>query len=238
MENLVIEVSKRQDNELKKNAARRLRREGFIPAVLYGLNKDPICIKVDVKEFKELSKGRGATSLIFDMQINGDKKNKKDAVLLKDIQRDPISREFIHLDFLRIQMEKEVETTVPIVIINEEESLGVKEDEGVVQHGMRELHILCLPKNIPEKIEYDIKNMRMGDRVKVSDIEVSENIKVLNDSSEIVVSIIHPTHLKEEAEAEEEAVEEVEEEPELVGKGKKEDKEKREEEPTSKEKKS
>ncbi len=232
MENLVIEVDMRQNDELKKNAAGRLRREGFIPAVLYGLSKNPVCIKVDAKKFKELSKGKRTTSLVFDMKINGDKKSKKEAVLLKDIQRAPISREFVHLDFLRIQMEKEVETVVPIVIINEENSSGVKEEGGVLQHGMRELHISCLPKDIPEKIELDVINMGMGDVSKVSDIEVGENIKILSDPSEVVVSIIHPTHLKVEEEAvveEEAAVEEEEKEPEIVGKEKKEDKEKKEE---------
>lgn len=232
MENLVIEVDMRQNDELKKNASGRLRREGYIPAVLYGLNKSPVCIKVDAKEFKELSKGkRATTSLIFDLKINGDKKSKKEAVLLKDIQRAPISREFVHLDFLRIEMEKEVETVAPIVIINEESSPGVKEEGGVLQHGIRELHISCLPKNIPEKIELDVINMGMGDVLKVSDMEVEENIKILSDPSEVVVSIIHPTHLKVEEETaveEEAAVEEEEKEPEIVGREKKEDKEEKE----------
>lgn len=234
MENLVLEVNKRSDNELKKNASRRLRRDGFIPAVMYGLDLEPVSIKVSEKEFKDLLKGRSAANLIFDMVINENGNRKKETVILKDIQRDPISREFLHLDFLRIQMEKEVETLVPIIIINEEESIGVKEEGGVIQHGLRELHISCLPKDIPEKIEYDVANLKLGESVRVSDIKAPENIKVLSHPEEVVVSIIHPTQLREEKEVIEEEITE-EEEPELVGKEKEEDKKQAEEKKTPEE---
>lgn len=222
MENLVLEFNKRSDNELKKNAARRLRRDGFIPAVMYGLDLEPVSIKVSEKEFKDLLKGRSTANLIFDMVINENGHRKKETVILKDIQRDPISREFLHLDFLRIQMEKEVEASVPIIIINEEESIGVKEEGGVIQHGLRELHISCLPKDIPEKIEYDVTNLKLGESVRVSDIKAPENIKVLSHPEEVIVSIIHPTQLREEKEVIKEEI--TEEEPELVGKEKEEDK--------------
>src|SRR4030042_385770 len=173
MENIAIKVEKRDEKEIKNKASRRLRSNNFIPAVVYGLKKEPV------------------------------------SIIVKDFQRDPITREFLHLDFLRIQMEKEIETTVPIHIINEEISIGVKEKDGVLQHGLRELHISCLPEDIPDSIEYDIKDLDMGFTVRVSDINITDKIKILNDPDEVVVSIIHPTQLKEEELApEEEAGEE------------------------------
>ncbi len=237
MENIVIQVEKREKKEIKNKAPKRLRNNNYIPAVIYGLKKEPVSIKVKEKEFKDLLKGKSIYSVIFDMQIDGTKKSGKETVLIKEFQRDPITREFLHLDFLRIQMEKEIETTVPIHIINEEISVGVKEKGGVLQHGLRELHISCLPADIPDYIEYDIKDLDMGFTIRVSDINVSEQIKILNDLDEVVVSIIHPTQLKEEEVTEEEVEEEVAE-PEVIGKGKEEPAEEKEqpEEKSSKEK--
>jgi large subunit ribosomal protein L25 len=123
-------------------------------------------------------------------------------------------------------MEKEVETTVPVVILNEEESIGVKEEDGVVQHGLRELHIACLPMQIPERITYDIINLKMGHIIKVSDLIIGSEVRVLNHPEEIIVSIIHPTHLVVEEVAVEE--EEAAEEPEVISKEKVPDKEKEE----------
>ncbi len=219
MGNLVLITNIRSKDEIKKNAARRLRNTGYIPAVVYGLNEEPIKIKVKAKDFKDIIKGRSLSNLILDLHIKDNGKEKKETTLIKEIQKDPISAELLHIDFIRIEMKKEVEATVPIHILNEEESVGVKEDGGVIQHGLRELNIMCLPSYIPEAIEYDIKDLHLGHSIKVADIKVSENIKILNNPEEVIVSIIHPTHMaveKPEAEAEEEAGAE----PEIVSKAK------------------
>ncbi|MBU4313907.1 MAG: 50S ribosomal protein L25 [Actinobacteria bacterium] len=220
MENIALAVEKRNDSEIKSSASRRLRNKHYIPAVVYGLKEESVSVKIREKEFKDLLKGRSIYSLIFDMHIDGAKKNKKETVLIKEFQRDPITREFLNVDFLRIQMEKEIETTVPIHIINEEVAVGIKEGGGVLQHGLRELHISCLPADISEYIEYDIKDLDMGVTVRVSDINISDKIKILNDPEEVVVSIIHPTQLKEEEVAVEEGAEEGIVEPEVIGKEK------------------
>lgn len=222
MENIALAVEKRNDSEIKSSASRRLRNKHYIPAVVYGLKEEPVSVKIREKEFKGLLKGRSIYSLIFDMHIDGAKKSKKEAVLIKEFQRDPITREFLNVDFLRIQMEKEIETTVPIHIINEEVAVGIKEGGGVLQHGLRELHISCLPADISEYIEYDIKDLDIGVTVRVSDINISDKIKILNDPEEVVVSIIHPTQLKEEEVAVEEGAEEGIVEPEVIGKEKEE----------------
>ncbi len=222
MENIVIEVEKRSEKEIKNKVSKKLKTKNYIPAVVYGLKKDPVSIKLKEKEFKDIIKGKSIYSGIFNLKIDGSGKGSKETVLVKEFQRDAITREFLHIDFLRIKMEKEIETTVPIHILNEEISIGIKEKGGVLQHGLRELHISCLPADIPDYIGYDIAGLDMGSAVRVSDINVSDKIKILNDPEELVVSIIHPTQLKEEEEEEEEEVEEEVEEPEVIGKGKEE----------------
>jgi large subunit ribosomal protein L25 len=217
MSSVVIKADVRREEEKKKNASRRMRYSGFIPAVVYGQNQQPVEIKLNTREFKDLIKGRSLSNLILDLQFKYDGKEKKETTLIKEIQKDPISTEIVHIDFIRIQMKKEVEAAVPVHITSEEESAGVKEEGGVVQHGLREIHVVCLPADIPESIVYDIKELHMGNNVKVSDIKIGENIKILNNPEEVIVSIIHPTHAVVE---QPEAIEEAETEPEVITKGK------------------
>ena len=220
MSSAVLATDIRNKEELKKNASRRLRNAGYIPAVVYGLNQEPIKVKVKEKDFKDVTKGRSLANLILNLHIRMDGKEKKETTLVKEIQKDPITAELLHIDFIRIQMKKEVEAVVPIHILNEEESIGVKQDGGVIQHGLRELHIMCLPADIPEYIEYDIKDLHMGHNVKVADLNLGDNIKILNNPEEVVVSIIHPTHMVVEQPTEVEEEEESSKEPELVEKPK------------------
>jgi large subunit ribosomal protein L25 len=228
MENLFIEAVPRKEEELKKNATSRLRKEGYIPSVVYGLGQEPLTIKVGRQSFKDLIKGKGLSGHIFDISVkDGSKKAKKITVLLKDIQREPLTRELTHLDFLRIEMEKEVVIDVPIALINDAIAIGVKDEGGVLAHGLKEISISCLPKDIPEHIELDIADLKLGESIKVSDIKLEDNVKILTDSEEVVASITYSTQLEEEPE-EEEAVEV---EPELIGK------EKAEEEPVEETKK-
>jgi len=220
MSNTALKVDKRSKEELKKNASRRLRAEGFIPAVVYGLAQEPVEIKIKSKDFKDTIKGKSLSNLILDMHVEIDGKDKKETTLIKDMQKDPINADILHIDFIRIQMKTEVEATVPIHILNEEISTGIKEEGGVLQHGLREVHIVCLPADIPDALEYDIKELHIGENVRVSDINVKEGIKILNNPEEVVVSIIHPTKLvvEEAVAGEEEAA--AEEEPELIAKAK------------------
>ena len=226
MSGVSLKVEIRSKEELKNNASRRLRAGGFIPATIYGQAEEPQSIKIDSKKLKEILKGKSTASLIIEMTMSIGGKNKKEITIIRDSQKNPFTHEFTHIDFYRIQMEKEVETTVPIVILNEEESIGVKEEDGIVQHGLRELHIACLPMQIPERITYDIIDLKMGHIIKVSDLIISSDVRVLNHPEEIIVSIIHPTHLVVEEVAVEE--EEAAEEPEVISKEKVSDKEKEE----------
>jgi large subunit ribosomal protein L25 len=216
MENLVVDVYKRSPEELKKNSSRRLRKSGYIPAVVYGLKSEPLNIKIEAKKFKDLVKGKGISGHIFDLNVKDIEKVKKISALIKDFQKEPISREYSHLDFIRIKMEQEVTITVPILLLNEEKAIGVKEEGGVVQHTLREVEISCLPKDIPEHIIVDVNNLKIGDLIRVSDLEVGGKIKILSNPEEIIVSVSYATEFKEEVE---EVVEETaKEEPEVIKK--------------------
>ncbi len=216
MKNIALKVKKRNEKEVKNNTARKLDRTDYLPAVMYGLKKEPVIIKIKRKELTTRLKGHSISSVIFDIQIDEESKV-KEAVIIKEYQRDPISRKLMHLDFLRIEMKEEIETIVPVRILNEDIAIGIKDDGGVLQHGLREFRIRCLPVDIPEQIDYDVKELGMNEIVRVENVEIDEKIKILNNPSEVIVSIIPPTELKEEDLVTEEEEEEGMEEPEIVG---------------------
>jgi large subunit ribosomal protein L25 len=217
MENLVLEITERPIEEHKNNASGRLRKTGFIPGVLYGLKSKPLSIKMELKSFKDLIKGKGTSGHIFDLKLNEGGKTKKIAALIKEFQIEPLSREYSHIDFIRIEMKNEVTINVSIVVLNEEKAFGIKEEGGVLQHGVREIEISCFPKDIPEHIIIDILDLKIGEMVKVADIKVPENVKILSDPEETVLTIIHASHLKPEEEA---VVETAEPEPVIIKKEK------------------
>ncbi|MEI7615697.1 MAG: 50S ribosomal protein L25 [Actinomycetota bacterium] len=200
MENLALEIAVRPVAEHKNNASRRLRKTGFIPGVLYGLKSEPLSIKMQLKIFKDLIKGKGISGHIFDLKIDDGGKTKIVAALIKEFQIEPLSREYSHIDFIRIEMKNEVTINVPIVILNEEKAFGIKEEGGVLQHGVKEIEISCFPKDIPDRVSIDIIELKIGEMIKIADIKLPKNVKVLSDPEETVLTIIHASHLKAEEE--------------------------------------
>jgi large subunit ribosomal protein L25 len=191
MSNVAIKAEKRNGEELKRSAAGRLRAAGYIPGTIYGLSQEPLNIKLSRVEFKEIIKGKSLNNIILDMHVKADGKEKKETALIKEVQQNPMNLEYLHIDFMRIEMKTEVEASVHVSIINEESSIGVKVENGVVQHGLRELHISCLPSDIPDRIEYDIKDLSIGHIIRVSDLVLKDGIRVLNNPEEVIVAIVH-----------------------------------------------
>jgi len=191
MSNVAIKAEKRNKDELKRSAAGRLRAAGFIPGTIYGQAQEPLNIKFSRSEFKEIIKGKSINNIILDMHVKTDGKEKRETALIKEVQQNPMNMEYLHIDFMRIEMKTEVEASVHVSIINEESSVGVKVENGVVQHGLRELHIACLPSDIPDRIEYDIKDLSIGHIIRVADLVLKDGIKVLNSPDEVIVAIVH-----------------------------------------------
>jgi len=191
-------------NELKKGPAGRLRREGKIPAVIYGHN-EPVHISVDMTEFDSKFKTISENTLI---QIKVDGKEEHE-VLVKDFQENMLRGEVTHIDFFEVERGKTLKTRVPVILTGT--SPGVKEG-GLLEHHQHELDIECLPKDIPETIEVDISALNIGDSIHIEDLNVSDDIKILNLGEMVVVSV---SSIREEvvvSEEEEETEEETEEE--------------------------
>jgi large subunit ribosomal protein L25 len=196
-----------------KGVARRLRSIGRIPAILYGENIENMSLSVNTKELKTILEKGAGTHTVLDLEIDADNKKVSEKAVIKEIQRDPLKGSYTHIDFLKIDLSKKIETSVPLIMIGE--SPGVKEG-GVLQHGLREIEIECLVKDIPKHIEIDVSSLNIGDTIRVSDISRLDGVKFLTQDEETVISIIHQMEFKE-AEVIAEAVE-----PEVIGEKEKE----------------
>lgn len=185
-----------------KGVARKLRQSGLVPAVLYGKDKDPQTLIVDPQEVRAYLAG----NVIFDLEIEG---LGKETAMIKEVQRDVISGDIKHIDFLHINMDEKVTVTVPIVLVGD--AAGVQEG-GVIQQLLWELEVECLPLEIPETIEIDISNLGIGESLSVSEVSAPGGTDILTSGEEVIVTIVQPTATVEETDAEEEVTE-----PEVIG---------------------
>jgi len=199
----VIDVRNRV--EFGGNVSRRIRASGMIPAIVYGQGKETIAISVDPRSIEEIRRSSGGQNTIIRLNMVEGEQVFKLHMMLKEVQVDPVTEELLHVDFYRLDMSKSIEVRVPVRL--EGESLGVKEEGGMLDFINRELNISCLPDNIPDFIQADIGELMVGDNLRVKDVEVAEGVTIL-DKEEMVLMVIHAPKLPEEEEPEEELEEE------------------------------
>lgn len=180
--------------EVGKNAAKKLRRQGLVPGVVYGPGREPVPVSVSDRDLMRVARIAGYTKLI-DLDIAGDKR----VVLIKELANDPIKDSVIHVDFQEVRMDREIQTLVPIVFVGEDKR---ESDGGIISAGLRELAIRCLPSAIPDAIEVDISGMKIGDTLLVSDLSLPEGVICDDDPEEVVVSITVPDTVADEEETE------------------------------------
>ena len=189
--------------ETGSRAARRLRREGKIPGVVYG-GGDGACTAIRI-ESRELRSALIASSAVIDLKV-GD--GKAVPVIVKDQQHHPVRDEIVHIDLLEVRLDEKIQTTVPLELEGVEEAPGVKEG-GVMEHVTRELNIESLPTSIPERIVASVAHMEPAATMHLSEISAPEGVVFLDDPEEtIIATVTIPTEVVEP---------EVEEETELVG---------------------
>ena len=191
------------------SSSRFLRRQGKIPAVLYGPSTESVLISVEKSEL-ELTFKKGKTSrLLYNLVVNNGETFTK-SVMIKELQVDPLSRAFLHMDFYEISMDRKIKVNIPVT--TKGKCNGV-EAGGLLQVIRRELEVLCLPGAIPEAIEIDVTDLEVGYSVHVEEILMGDDIEISADVNFTVVTVVHPK-VDEEPEGEEEGLEAEGEEPE------------------------
>jgi large subunit ribosomal protein L25 len=179
-----------------KNDARRLRRSGFIPAVLYGAGQEPVAVSVDPKQMSRILNSESGHNTIFEVTVNG---NPAKAMIV-DWQYEPIKGSLLHVDLKRIAMDKVLRLKVPIETVGE--APGVKTEGGILDQVLREVEIECLPADIPSHIDVDISALTFGMNIRVSDLPKNDKVKYLTDAN---MMVLHITSVKEEVVATPEA---------------------------------
>jgi large subunit ribosomal protein L25 len=187
------------------------RREGILPGILYGAGVEPTPLQVDVREAtKILSRAGGST--LLELKLGKDTHN----VLVREVQRDVITRDLLHLDFLKVAMDVVIRAEVPIELVGE--APAAKELGGILLSGVSMVEVEALPADLPDRIQVDLSNLaEIDDAVTVGDLQLASSVSLLTDPSELIARVI----FQAEEEIVEEVVEELEllegEEPELVG---------------------
>jgi large subunit ribosomal protein L25 len=186
-----IVVSAKQRTDRGKNAARRLRRQGFVPGIVYGGKADNVAVAVDPKALQKVLRSEAGRNTILKIDIAGAGASN---AILKSWQVDPIKESFLHADFYRIAMDVAIRVTVPILIKGE--ARGVKVDGGILEVVTREIEVECLPGDIPEHIDAEVSDLGINDSLRVSDLPPNAKVKVLEPPDQVVV---HVVSVKEEA---------------------------------------
>jgi large subunit ribosomal protein L25 len=199
-----------------KNEARRVRRGGKIPAVVYGAGQDSLPVAVDPRQVTRILNSETGHNTIFDLTLDGSKTK----AMIVDWQYEPIKGKLLHIDVKRIAMDKKLAVMVPVELVGE--PAGVKQQGGILEQMLREVEIECLPGDIPSHIDVDVSELVFGKVLRVADLPHSDKFKFLTDENQPVA---HVTVVKEEVVATPEAVAAeaaAPAEPEVIKKGKQE----------------
>lgn len=202
-----IEVIKRK--EVGSNRVKKIRREGWIPGVIYGHGEKSYHIKLRGDDLIRLIHELHSEATLITLNFEG----KELQAIIREVTRDPLTEKLLHVDFHHIHEDEEV--TVHVIVEIKGESLGVK-DGGILNVEHRYLTVRCLPKDMPEEIVIDISNLQIGDSYHVSDIELPLNVKIEEDQTATMVNVLSPRKVVEVKPEEEELLAEGVEEPELI----------------------
>ena len=218
MEAFVVEAAPRE--ERGKGVARRIRRTGLVPAVLYGGKNQPVPMTVNARQVARILRSETGHNTIFSVHVAGHKEEK---AMVKDWQVDPVSGALLHVDLLRIAMDVRMRVRVPVHVFGEPE--GVKLQGGIFEMVTREVELECLPGDIPEEFKVDVSGLTIGKQLRAADLPFDpEKVKLVTDPQRVLAHVVILKKEEEVAPAEAvAATEAVAAEPEVIKKGKKEE---------------
>ncbi len=214
----VLIVPKRE--KFGKAAIRDLKKQGMIPAVVYGLNEPPVAIAISPKAVARVIASESGMNSVMYLQREGTDIQRH--VILKDIQRDPITSRLRHVDFMRVDMSLKVRVKVPVRLLGT--AIGVKSEGGMLDFAHREIEVECLPSLIPAHIDVDVSNLQMNESIRFDQLSLIPNVTLVGDAHQVVCSV-HGKAPEEEVAVEAAAAPAAAAaEPEVAKKGKKEEK--------------
>ncbi|MCP5468232.1 MAG: 50S ribosomal protein L25/general stress protein Ctc [Deltaproteobacteria bacterium] len=193
-----LEVQAQNREATGKGVARKLRAQGRIPCVLYGKDIKPVSLSVNDHDFEKTIHQAGGMNSLFDLIIDG---KEKMPVMVREYQADNIRRNFLHVDFIQVDLSKKINVEVPVELVGV--APGVKEG-GILDHIQRQLEVICLPTSIPEKIEVDVSGLNLGESLHIHDIKLPEGVEVSGTTDLTIAAVVAPKAEKVKAASEEE----------------------------------
>ena len=212
-----FKIQAKQRDGRGKNDARRARRDGMVPITVYGGGADTLAAVAPLRDLAAILRSESGRNTIFTIDVEGVGTSE---VMFHDRQIDPVRGRLIHADLTRLVKGQKIEVTVPLHLVGE--PIGVKDKQGVLEQIIREIEIRCEPRLIPDVINVDVSHLDVHDLLHVSDLRVDEGVELLQDADTVVATV---SIVKEEAVATPVLEGEEPAEPEVIGKGKKEDEE-------------
>lgn len=204
-----LRLKARGRSETGKSAARRMRSLGEIPAVMYGHGEEPRALAVRNKDLQDAIRGAAGTNVLLDLQVTDGKDKASHLVMIKELQKHPFKEKLLHVDFLKVARDEKVTMRVPVLIMGESESVGLRAG-GTLQHNTWEIEVQCLPSEVPDNIQADVRDINIGEHMTVGQLEVPGGITVLTDPEDVVLTILAPRLVAEVEAGEEEAAAEEE----------------------------
>ena len=171
----IVELNAEPRSDLGKGASRRLRKSGLVPAIIYGGDAEPVSINLQHNEFIHQLDNEAIYTQVLSLKVG----KKKEDVILRDLQRHPYKNQVMHADFLRVDQKKALHIIVPIHFINDETCHGVKMEGGLLNHIQSEVEVMALPKNLPEYLELDVAELKLGESLHLSDIKLPEGVEIV-----------------------------------------------------------
>ncbi|SYZ74162.1 50S ribosomal protein L25 [Candidatus Zixiibacteriota bacterium] len=191
-----IRLSAQLRDGVGKEVSRKTRRTGFVPGILYGPETKPLSVSVNNGDLATMIRRQGRLNMLIDLDVADGKKARK--VIIRELQRDPVTGDYFHIDFYQVSMKKKLHLSAPVYLTGS--SVGVKTSGGIMEHVTREIEIACLPSDIPDRIEIDVSALEIGDSVHVRDLKI-EKVEILTDKDQTIATVVPPTIIKAEAAA-------------------------------------
>ncbi|NPV28817.1 MAG: 50S ribosomal protein L25/general stress protein Ctc [Firmicutes bacterium] len=182
-----------------KGSLKKLRRERMLPGVVYGKEAGNLLVQVPTQALANILATHSIGGTLINLEISDGEAPKSYLVMIREVQREPLRQELLHVDFYQVSLTEEIETEIPVHLVGE--APGVKEG-GVLQHMLREVTVSCLPTQLPERIDADISGLGIGDQLTVADLQVPPGVKIVDDPESIIVLVVPPVlEVSEEEEA-------------------------------------